>query len=186
VSTIADYTAGALQLLLGVVFLAAAAPKLRNPSRFAQAIRGYRLIHSGLVGPVAGIVVVLEAFVGMSLVSARGLVISVPVAGALLVTFAIAVGLNLRRGNVVPCGCFGSASERISARTLTRLGLLIFAVAVLAVFQFGGGESQSLVTGADALQRLILTIAIAAWLAAMAGWVLHIPELTLLLRGIRG
>jgi hypothetical protein len=176
-----------MQLLLGVVFVAAAVTKLRRPSRFVLAVREYALIPSSLSGLVAGGLVALEAFVGISLLAGWGLAISVPIAAGLLGTFAFAVGINLRRGNIVACGCFGSASERISSRTLARIGLLMLAVVVLAVIRLSANPpplavASLVVDGADGLQRVVLTGVLAAWLAVMAAWALHIPELTVLAR----
>lgn len=186
-SGVAEYVGPAVQLLLGVVFLAAAVGKLRRPSRFVLTIRGFELLPSILSGPAAGALVALEAFVGISLLSGWGLRISVPIAGGLLVTFAIAVGINLSRGNVVPCGCFGSPSERISTRTLARLGLLMLAVVILTVAQLSANPSPLTITslvvgGAGGMLRLALMTALAAFLAALAAWALHIPELRVLLR----
>lgn len=185
-SGVAEYTGAAVQLLLGVVFVAAAVTKLRKPSRFVLAVRGYELIPSSLSGPVAGGLVALETFVGVSLLSGLGMQISVPMAGGLLVTFAGAVGINLSRGNIAPCGCLGSASERISTRTLARLGLLMLAVGVLALVQLSANPSPLtsgtlVVDSAGGLQRLVLATAVAVFLAVLATWALHIPELKVLL-----
>jgi hypothetical protein len=186
-AALAEYTGAALQMLLGAVFLVAAVGKLRNPARFEGALRGYELVPSMLSGPVAGGLVASEAFVGISLLSGLALPVGVPVAGGLLLIFALAVGINLRRGRDVPCGCFGSEAERISIRTLARLGMLILAVVVFAVVRFVADpiplDVGSLVAdGTIGLERLMFTAALAAFLALLAAWALHLPEMRVLIR----
>lgn len=184
---LASYVSNSLQVVLGTVFLVAAVGKLRKPSRFVAALRGYELVPSMLSGPVAAGLMVIELLVGISLLSGWSLDVGVVVAGGLLLSFFVAVEINLRRGRLVPCGCFGSASERISPRTLARLGLLMLAAIGLAVVQLLSSPSPlnvaSLATeGIGGLQRLVLTAAFAAFLTVLAMWVLHIPEVRALLR----
>lgn len=185
--TFADYTGAALQLLLGAVFLLAAAGKVRNPVRLEHAIRGYNLIPLVLSAPAAGALLVGEAFVALSLLSGWALAVGLPAAGGLLVTFAFAVGINLSRGRKVPCGCFGSDVESISGRTLARLGMLILGVVVVgAVRLLGTAAPMSVETfvadGTGALQRLVFTAAFAAFFAVSAMWALHLPEMRTVIR----
>lgn len=182
----AEYTGAALQLLLGVVFLVAAVGKLRNPARFEAALREYELVPSVLIGATAGGLVALEAFVGISLLSGWALPVGLPMAGGLLLGFALAVGINLRRGRDVQCGCFGSAAERISMRTLARLGMLILAVVILTVVRLVADPVPltmgSVITdGIPALNRLMFTAAFATFLALLATWALHLPEMQVLI-----
>jgi hypothetical protein len=186
-----EYAGNSIQLLLGAVFLAAAAPKLRHPYGFVVALRGYELVPSMVSAPVAGGLVASEAFVGISLLSGWALAVGLSVAGGLVATFAIGVGINLRRRRDIACGCFGSDSERISMRTLARIGLLIAAVAVLASIRFVANpapmNAASLIAdGSRALERLMFTAAFAALLAILATWALHLPEMGVLVRRARG
>lgn len=183
---LAEYTGAALQLLLGAVFFIAAIGKLRNPARFAEALRGYALVPSLLSGPTAGGLLVSEVFVGISLLSGWALTVGVPAAGGLLLIFSVAVGINLRRGRDLPCGCLGSEAERISWRTLARLGVLMLAVVVLASIRLLGNPAPMSVDvliadGTRALERLMFTAAFAAFLALLATWALHLPEMRVLL-----
>lgn len=185
-ASLAEYTGAALQLLLGAVFFVAAIGKLRNPARFEDAIRGYALVPSMLSGPVTGGLLVSEVFVGISLSSGWALTVGVPAAGALLLIFSVAVGINLSRGRNVPCGCFGSEAEHISRRTLARLGMLMLAVVVLAAIRLLANPAPISVgvliaDGTRALERLMFTAALAAFLALLATWALHIPEMRVLL-----
>lgn len=182
-----SYVSDSLQIVLGTVFLVAALGKLRKPSRFAAAIREYELVPSVLSGPLAATLVVVESLVGISLLSGWSLDVGLPVAGGLLVIFAVAVGINLRRGRAVPCGCFGSDTERITPRTLTRLGLLMLAAVALAGLRLLWSplplNVASLATGGTSgLERLAATAGFAAFQAVLAMWILQVPEISALLR----
>lgn len=184
---IAAHLGHSLQVVLGTVFLAAAVAKLRNPLRFVSALRSYELVPRILSRPLAAALMVIETLVGLSLLLGWALDVSVSTAGALLLSFAVAVGINLRRGRVVPCGCFGSMSERISPRTMARLCLLMLAAFGLAVVRLVSNPSplsvMSIVTdGIRGLQRLVLAGAFGAFLTIIGTWVLHIRELRALLR----
>src|SRR6266508_2723795 len=175
-----------LQLVLGTVFLVAAVGKLRAPSRSVAAVRGYQLAPSMLSGPLTGALVVVEALVGFSLLSGWSLEAGVPAAGGLLLILASAVGINLRRGRAVPCGCFGSVTERISLRTLARLGLLMLSAIGLAGIRLVWSPSPLNVTsiltgGTSGLERLVAAASLAAFLAVVAMWILLVPEIRALL-----
>lgn len=177
-----------LQLLVGAVFFVAAVSKLRQPSQFVAAVRGYDLIPSGLSLPLAAIVLATELFVAGSFFTGWALNIGVVVANVLLIVFAAAVGTNLRRGHFVSCGCFGSPTEQISWRTLGRIGLLALAVIGLAAVRLLGTPLPgiwNLVTDVGGVQQLALSTALASLLAVVGTWLLHLPELKLIFGPVR-
>lgn len=182
------YFGHSLGLLLASIFFVAAVTKVRRPSRFVAAVRDYELVPRGLSAPLAGAVVAAELFVAASLFSGWALSAGILIANVLLLVFAIAVGVNLRRGHVVSCGCFGSSTERISWRTLGRIGLLMLAGIGLAVLRLSGTVSPNvsdLVTDAAGLQQLALTAALASLLVMCGAWLLHLPEMAAVLRPTR-
>ena len=184
------YLGQCLQIVLGVVLLAAGLAKLRQVSRFAAAVRGYQVVPPRLAGPVAVIVLGGEVLAGLALLSGRGVGVAAPAAGALFAAFAVAVGINLRRGTSVPCGCFGAADERVSPRTLVRLGLLLAATTALIAVQAGADGTPLDVAGLAAdgragVESLVATAATAAFLAVMGVWLLHVREVAPLVAGIR-
>lgn len=180
------YLGQSLQLLLGAVFFGAALGKLKRPSRFVVALRDYELIPPALSRPVASIVVAIELVVAISLLTGWALGASVPLAIVVLLAFAAAVSVNLRRGRVVPCGCFGSVSERISLRTLARIGLLLVAgigLVTVRISSLTPLDVASLIQdGTVGLEQLVFTAAFAVFLLMFGTWLLHIPELTVVLR----
>lgn len=182
------YLGQSLQLLLASIFLVAAVSKAARPARFVKAVRDYELLPRELSAPVAGAVVTAEAFVAGSLFSGWALGAGILVANVLLSIFAIAVGANLRRGHDVSCGCFGSSTERISSRTLTRIGLLMLAGIALAALRLSGSAFQTvsdLAADASGWQELALTAALAALLTMCGAWILHLPEMVAVLRPTR-
>ena len=184
---LAEYLAQSLQLALGTVFLVAAGAKLRRPTEFVAAVRGYGLIPAALSRAVAAGLIVAESLVAVSLLTGQALAVGVPAAGALLLVFAVAVSLNLKRGRPVSCGCFGSAEERISARTLVRIGLLLAGTLALAALRFGSQPAaidvvDSVRQGIAGAERLLAVAALSAVQFLAASCLYHLPELRELLR----
>jgi putative oxidoreductase len=97
-----------LRLLLGVIFLAAAVPKIHAPALFADAILNYRLLPVPLVNLAALVIPWTEAVAGLFLLA--GFWVR---AGALVITglttgFLVAILSALARGLNIECGCFGT------------------------------------------------------------------------------
>lgn len=110
----------ALALLLGI----SVAQKLRAPEVFRHAVAGYRLLPASLVGPVAGLLIVLELVLALGCaLGARGAFVGVT---ALLVSYSAAIGINLARGRRdIDCGCGGPYEERpLSHWLILRNGVL--------------------------------------------------------------
>lgn len=95
-----------VQLALGVLFVAAALPKIIDPPSFSHMIYNYRLVPGSLINPMALLMPWIELLCGLALIlgiwkeTARTLI------AALLVLFIIAIGINLARNNAIDCGCF--------------------------------------------------------------------------------
>ena len=103
----------ATRTLVALVFLTAAYGKLRHFVPFQGVIANYRVLPQVLVTPVAYLLPPLEALLGAALLV--GLADPWPELGAavLLLTFAAAMGVNLRRGRShIDCGCFQSALKQ--------------------------------------------------------------------------
>jgi Methylamine utilisation protein MauE len=177
----------ALQLSLGVVFLAAAAPKLRHPGAFAVTVAAYRILPRRLVPAIALVLIAIEAFLAFAFLTGRLMAVAVPLAAMALAGFFGAVTLNLRRGREVPCGCFGDPQEQISSRSLVRLGVLMAALgALVATSSAAGTEAVTLVSvlddGAEGLEYLIAVGGVAGFLVLAGMWALSLPELVSVLR----
>ena len=128
------------RLLLGLVFIVAAVPKLADPPGFAKALWVYALFPAWSLTPLALVLPWLELACGLALCAGFWLRAAALWIGALLLAFCLALGLNLARRHPVDCGCFGGAAPKTEAQRLADMrwallrdaGLLLLVVQVLA------------------------------------------------------
>jgi uncharacterized membrane protein YphA (DoxX/SURF4 family) len=129
-----------VQIALGVLFVAAALPKLGDPPSFAHMIYNYRILPGALVNLMALFMAWLELLVGLALILGIWTRASAALVGALLLVFVAAISLNLARGNAIDCGCFDvslanrTAAERLADMRLDilrDLGMLLMVAQVL-------------------------------------------------------
>lgn len=121
-----------VEIAVGLVFTLAALGKLRDPAAFVHGVIAYDVLPP-LIAKVYGIVLIpLEMIIGVGLLTGWA-VGPAAIAGLfLLVSFLLAVGLNMRRHHQVLCYCFGGSSkEIISIRSLARIVLLILAISII-------------------------------------------------------
>jgi putative oxidoreductase len=131
---LATFTNLALRVLLALVFLFAAYPKLADARTFAEQVSYYDLLPQ-LSALVAVMVPPLELVAAVALLVAprpwrRGALF---VVCALLCMFTFAVAQAYVRGIDTECGCFGSGGERIGIPKLIENSGLI-AAAILALW----------------------------------------------------
>jgi hypothetical protein len=109
-----DPAVGALlTLALAALFASAAAHKLRHPGRFRATLSVYRLLPRPLELPVAAGLVALETLLAPALLWPQSRVPAACSGAALLVLYALAIAVNLRRGRRhIDCGCGGAAERR--------------------------------------------------------------------------
>lgn len=124
------------RIAVGVVLLVAGVAKLCQPAWPATATA---------FGAPAWLVPVLpwvEILLGALLVSGVGLPWTALVAAGLIAAFAIAVGLRVRRGDAVPCGCFGETSPQPVGRDTVIRNALLVIMALLAAAD--GGQNDGI------------------------------------------
>jgi uncharacterized membrane protein YphA (DoxX/SURF4 family) len=102
-----------LGLIVGAVFVYASVDKILHPGNFARIIYRYHLVGpNSMVGPILANVVAVtlpwvELLVGLSLILGPWRREASLLAGALLLSFVLAVSSTLVRGiDVENCGCF--------------------------------------------------------------------------------
>lgn len=114
--------------IVGLMFLAAALPKIADPGTFAQQIGNYGLIPSTIQNLVAITLPWIELLVGLSLllgIEARG---GGVVAAVLMVVFLAAVTSAWARGLDISCGCTGKDSGAVGpSKIAENVGLLVAA-----------------------------------------------------------
>jgi lysylphosphatidylglycerol synthetase-like protein (DUF2156 family) len=170
----------ALQLGLGVTFLLAAAPKLRDPSSFYATVVEYRIIGPRASKLVAASLIAVECFLALGFLTGAAIEPVLALALATLGVFAVATAVNLRRDRRVSCGCFGDPAETISPRSLARIGLLACGVIVLAAAFSSDGASVTTLAGLSAQggapEYVVETAGLAGALSLVAIWLLHFRE----------
>lgn len=179
----------AARLTLGIVFLLSALPKLRRPSAFTRSVVAYEMLPTGVARVFSLALIPLEVSLALAFLTGRLIGVALPLVAALLLTFLIAVVVNLRRGRRVPCGCFGEASEAISPRTAARLLLLLAVALLLAITEGAAGAAVADGRAADTVGSMVVsllpTIALAGFLVLLGAWLLRLPELVSLVRQLR-
>ena len=120
--------AGALGV--GMVFAHAGFVKLQHRHVMPGIVANYRLLPEALVGILAGALPVVELAIGLALL-AGGLRLAVLPAALLLIAFAGAMAINLRRGRShIDCGC-GRPDLRETLRWSLVVRNLVLAAIVL-------------------------------------------------------
>ena len=166
-----------LQLALGGVFLVSSLGKALRPMASLRGVAEYELLPVPLAYAFGAVLIPAEAFVAVALLGGFALGVALPLATGLLLLFAAAVAINVRRHRDMLCHCFGSlGGERLSNRSLVQLALLIGAG--LFVWSGGGGRVRPLASPEDAL--VALGLALACLLAGL--WLLHADEVVHLFR----
>jgi uncharacterized membrane protein YphA (DoxX/SURF4 family) len=96
-----------LRLVVGGVWIFAAALKLPDPAQSVAAVRAYQLLPSSIVPTVGQLLPVIEVVVGVLLVIGlltRGAAV---VSSLLFVAFIVGIASVWARGINIDCGCFG-------------------------------------------------------------------------------
>jgi putative oxidoreductase len=106
------------RILLGLVFIGAALPKLADPPSFAKAIWAYELFPTWSLNPLALILPWLELLCGLALCLGLWVRAAALWLGTLLVAFLLALAINLARHHPVDCGCFGASAPKTQAERL--------------------------------------------------------------------
>jgi len=119
------------RVVLGALFLWAAATKLPDLSAFAQDLANYRLLPGVLVPWAATAVVGIEIVAGLALVTGFAARPAAMIAAGLLGAFIVFLAQALLRGIDLRCGCFGG-DEPASWWTVARDGAMLAAALLLA------------------------------------------------------
>ncbi len=116
-----------------LLFAHAALGKWRSVAEFKAVLANYRLFPRPLIGALAVLVPALEAAIALALPGAATRPAAAVAGAALLLAYAAAIGVNLRRGRYdLDCGCAGPGNRRpIAPWMLGRNVLFAFALATL-------------------------------------------------------
>jgi uncharacterized membrane protein YphA (DoxX/SURF4 family) len=123
-----------IRTLVSLVFLTAAYGKFRHAVPFQGVVANYRLLPDAIVAPAAYLIPPVELLLGATLL--LGLAFPWPELGAaaLLLLFALAMGVNLRRGRRhIDCGCFQSALRQTLSWTLVARNVALASLMAVAL-----------------------------------------------------
>ncbi len=169
-----DPAIGALLLAcLALLFASAALHKLRDLAHFTEVLRAYRVLPAGAVR-LAPLVPLAELAVAGALVTPAVRSGAALAGAALLVLYAAAIAVNLRRGRRdLACGCGGPDDTRpiapwMVARNLT-LALLL-AVTLLTWRERPLSPTDALTAGAGSVVATLLYVCLDRLLGRVAPW----------------
>ena len=120
------------RVVLGALFLWAAATKLPDMNAFAQDLANYRILPGLLVPWAATAVVGVEMVAGLALITGFAVRAAAVVIAGLLLAFIVFLSQALLRGIDLRCGCFGG-DEPASWWTVAR-DLAMLAAALLVAW----------------------------------------------------
>lgn len=95
-----------VQLALGIFFVVAALPKIVDPPSFAHMVYNYRILPASLINIMAITMPWIELLCGLALIAGIWTGAARTIIAAMLLTFIVAISINLGRGNAIDCGCF--------------------------------------------------------------------------------
>jgi uncharacterized membrane protein YeiB len=162
----------ALRAALGLLFAAAAAHKLRDLPRFRATVREYRLLPGPLAGPASGAIVAAELVVATALVLPATRAAGYAGTALLAATYAIAIGVNLRRGRRdLDCGCLGAGGREALSWWLVARNVVVTAIALASL----GPPLARPLGWVDAVTAIgLFAFAVLGWIAA-DGLVANLP-----------
>ncbi|SYZ73517.1 DoxX family protein [Candidatus Zixiibacteriota bacterium] len=129
-----DYLNLVIRLFVGVIFIYAAIDKVANPAQFARIVYNYHLLPTSLINLFAIVMPWVEIICGATLILGVFRPGGVLLANLLILSFIIALSVNLFRGVDIECGCFTVSSKAkggIIDLLLRDAGLLILALYLL-------------------------------------------------------
>jgi uncharacterized membrane protein YphA (DoxX/SURF4 family) len=104
-STPFRYATIAFRLFLAVVFLIAGGSKIAHPWTFVHTVEGYKMLPTALTRPFGLALPWIEVLIGLYLLVGLFTRIAAVAAAALLVTFLVALSVEIVRGTTGNCGC---------------------------------------------------------------------------------
>lgn len=116
----------AIRTLVSLVFLTAAYGKLGHGAPFQGVVANFRLLPEFMVTPVAYSIPPVELLLGATLLLGVAYPWPELSAAGLLLLFALAIGINLRRGRRhIDCGCFQRALKQTLSWALVMRNVLL-------------------------------------------------------------
>jgi uncharacterized membrane protein YphA (DoxX/SURF4 family) len=127
-----EYAVLTSRALLGLVFMASTLSKIRSRAAFEEFIKSIKRLEMLPNATIAAILVIVgEGAVPLALAYPGTVEVGFLLTSVVLVMFIGAILLTLRRGNSVPCPCFGPSRTPLGVRHITR-NVVLLGVALVA------------------------------------------------------
>mgnify|MGYP002073262035 CR=1 FL=1 len=139
-----------VRCVIGVLFIASAVPKLRQPYLFLADVYAYELLSPSVAKFSAVVIPVLELTIGALLLAGVLLPGALIASAVVSIVFFVAQVAALARGLRIDCGCFGAsgAADPIGFATISRVVLFCLAsIACLMVLRRSTVEDVPEVSG---------------------------------------
>jgi uncharacterized membrane protein YphA (DoxX/SURF4 family) len=123
-----DYLTLLIRVAVGLIFIYASLDKITNPAQFARIVYNYHLISGPLINIFALLLPWVEVIAGISLILGLYRQGGILIANLMVISFIIALGINLIRGVDLECGCFTVSSKargNVLGLIIRDFGLLI-------------------------------------------------------------
>ncbi len=126
-----------LRLTMGGVFIYASLHKIRNTIQFKDAVANYEILPYWMVNIASIILPWLEFLIGALLIVGIFVRSCAILQCSLLITFILAISLNIVRGLEIYCGCFteDSTSSSTNYWHIIFNGILLMMVAILFILE---------------------------------------------------
>ncbi len=173
-----------VQLAVGLVFILSVTGKLMTPRDFARGVVEYRVLPDRLSYLVGLLLIPTEILLAATHLTGRLLSFGVLLGIVVLACFMVGVALNLKRGRLLPCYCFGkSKGDVISKRTLARLILLMAGeLFLLADIAFLKANNPVNLDRVNDMSEFGLAFLSAIFLLVFGSWLLSAADVVELLR----
>ncbi len=139
----------AARIVVACIFLMAAVGKLRHLTVFEGVLANYRLLPRWAIAPAHVLLPLAELAIGIGMIAMPRF--AAPAAALLLLVFAAAMAVNLRRGRSdIDCGCHQSVLRQRLSWTLIGRNAVLAVLALLAAVPPATASQSAWLTGAGA------------------------------------
>ena len=122
------------RLIVGGTFLFSALPKLRNPKGFILTVLEYRILPPYLSRLYAAFIPPLEFTVALFSLTGIMLRLAAIIMSFLLLSFVVAISVNIKRGRNLDCNCFGTLKKHpIGKKLLIQDSILLASTIFISV-----------------------------------------------------
>tara|TARA_Y100001970_G_C14045534_1_gene756124 strand:+ start:366 stop:812 length:447 start_codon:yes stop_codon:yes gene_type:complete len=136
-----------IRLIMGLVFIIAAYPKILDPNAFSSNIHNYGVTPLYIENLIALILPWIELFIGISLIVKYKYESSLDICIYLMIAFTILISQAYIRGLSIDCGCFlGSDTESDSKRFWMLIDIIrdIVFLALLFILKYDVRKNKEL------------------------------------------